>query len=107
MQFRDELITKKFPADSGFEATYRFTIEGEVPKPLCDRHRAARPVCDHVQRQAGDGRRRTQWWLDKSFGRIDIAAAAKMGENVVTIKATPFTIYHELDAGLRAGRLRA
>ena len=53
VQFRDELITKKFPPESGFEATYRFTIEGEVPKPLCHRHRAPRPVHDHLQRQAG------------------------------------------------------
>jgi len=36
------------------------------------------------------------WWLDKSFGRIDITAAAKPGENAVSIKAAPFTVYHEL-----------
>jgi hypothetical protein len=29
------------------------------------------------------------WWLDKAFGRIDIAKAAKIGQNVVTIKAHP------------------
>ena len=29
------------------------------------------------------------WWLDKAFGRIDIAQRAQTGENVVTIKAAP------------------
>jgi hypothetical protein len=37
------------------------------------------------------------WWLDKAFGRIDIASVAGAGENVVTIKASPFTMYHELE----------
>jgi hypothetical protein len=37
------------------------------------------------------------WWLDRAFGKIDITAAAQTGENAVTIKAQPFTIYHELE----------
>ena len=34
MQFRDEIIRHKFPAKSGFEATYHFTIDGPPPRPL-------------------------------------------------------------------------
>ena len=34
VQFKDELISKKFPPGSGFTATYRFNLEGAVPKPL-------------------------------------------------------------------------
>ena len=35
VQFHDELITKTFPADSGFSASYKFTIEQEnVPDDL-------------------------------------------------------------------------
>jgi hypothetical protein len=41
--------------------------------------------------------KRNDWWLDKAFGRIGIASAARIGENVVTIKASPFTMYHELE----------
>ena len=41
--------------------------------------------------------KRNNWWLDKAFGRIGIASAARTGENVVTIKASPFTMYHELE----------
>jgi hypothetical protein len=38
-----------------------------------------------------------QWWLDHAFGRIPVAATARTGENVVTIQAQPFTMYHELE----------
>ena len=58
VQFKDELIRKKFPPESGFEATYRFTIEGRVPKPLWIVIERPGPVHDHLQRQAG--RRRAQ-----------------------------------------------
>ena len=34
VQFKDELISKTFRPDSGFEATYRFTIEDRVPEQL-------------------------------------------------------------------------
>ena len=43
------------------------------------------------------------WWLDKAFGKIDITAAARSGENVVTLKAQPFTMFHELAAAYVLG----
>ena len=96
VQFRDELITKKFPTESGFEATYRFTIEGQVPKPLwivIERPDLYTIACNGKPVTAVPDR----WWLDKAFGKVDIAAAARVGENAVTIKASPMTIYHELE----------
>jgi hypothetical protein len=116
VQFQDELIKKTFGPDSGFEATYRFTIEGQVPKRLsivierpdlymitCNGKtvvsRASRPRSEGEtpSAQRGQDGRDTTWWLDKAFGRIDITEAAKVGENTVTIKASPFTIYHEIE----------
>ena len=38
-----------------------------------------------------------RWWLDKSFGRIELAAAARVGENAVTLHAAPITIWHEIE----------
>ncbi len=96
VQLRDQLITKEFPPESGFEATYRFTIEGDVPKPLSiviERPDLYTITCNGKPVAAAEG----QWWLDKSFGRIDITEAARPGENAVTIKASPFTIWHELE----------
>ncbi|HPC94837.1 MAG TPA: glycosyl hydrolase [Sedimentisphaerales bacterium] len=96
VQLRDQLITKTFPADSGFTASYRFVIETAVPRKLAiviERTDLYTITCNGkpVSAQPGD------WWLDKAFGRIDITQAAKVGENVVTVKAKPFTIYHELE----------
>jgi len=102
VQFRDELITKKFPPESGCAATYRFTIEGEVPKPLhvvIERPDLYAIACNGKDILPEKG----SWWLDKSFGRIDITAAAKTGANEVTIRAKPFTMYHELAAAYVLG----
>ncbi|MHC4283701.1 MAG: discoidin/SUN/FTP domain-containing protein [Planctomycetota bacterium] len=96
VQFRDELIKKKFPADSGFSATYRFTIEKQVPNELyivIERPDLYSINCNGKAVKAIKG----SWWLDKSFGKVNIKAAAKVGDNTVTIKASPFTIYHELE----------
>jgi len=95
VQFGNELISQKFPANSGFEASYKFTVQGQVPTNLAiviERPDLYAITCnDHLVTNAGN------WWLDKAFGRIPIAAAACVGENIVTIKAAPFTMFHELE----------
>ncbi|MDI9433269.1 MAG: glycosyl hydrolase [Planctomycetota bacterium] len=96
VQLRDQLITRTFPADSGFTASYKFTIEEAVPANLAivvERTDLYTITCNGKPVSAKPG----DWWLDKAFGRIDIARAAKVGENIVTIEAKPFTIYHELE----------
>ncbi len=96
VQFRDELITRTFPPDSGFEATYHFTIKDGVPTPLflvVERPDLYTIACNGKNVTAA----KDSWWLDKAFGKIDIRAAARTGENVVVLKASPFTINHELE----------
>lgn len=96
VQFQDELIKKKFPANSGFEASYRFTIESAVPRNLTiviERPDLYTITCNGKPVKAKKG----QWWLDKAFGKISLTREARVGENVVAIKATPFTILHELE----------
>jgi hypothetical protein len=102
VQFRDELISKKFPADSGFEAAYRFRIEKKVPKPLyivIERPDLYQITCNRKSVAASEG----SWWLDKAFGKVDITSAAKRGDNAVTIKASPMTMYHELESAYVLG----
>jgi len=102
VQFRDELIKKTFDPDSGFEATYKFTIREQRPKALCiviERPDLYTIACNGQTISA----KKNSWWLDKAFGRIDIAQVAKVGENRVTIKASPFTIYHELEPAYLLG----
>ena len=96
VQFRDELITKTFPQDSGFEVTYRFTIQERVPPALhivIERPDLYTITCNGqpITARAGD------WWLDRAFGRLDITAAARVGENAVTLQAAPLTMYHEVE----------
>jgi hypothetical protein len=96
VQYKDEFISKKFPANSGFEAAYYFTIVGNVPANLAvviERPDLYRIECNGKPVTEKKG----AWWLDKAFGRIPIAKYAQVGENVITLKATPFTIYHELE----------
>lgn len=102
VQFRDELIKKRFPAGSGFEATYRFVIAGKVPASLSiviERPDLYAITCNGRKVECRDG----AWWLDKAFGKIDLAAAARVGENSVTIKASPFTMQHELESAYLLG----
>lgn len=96
VQFGDELITKTFPDESGFSATYRFAIVDKVPEPLeivIERPDLYTIICNGKPVEAT----KDAWWLDKAFGCIDLSDVAKVGENTVTIKASPLTIWHELE----------
>jgi hypothetical protein len=96
VQFKDELIRKTFPPGSGFTASYKFTIGEAVPKDLAivvERPDLYAITCNGQKVKT----KRNDWWLDKAFGRIGIASAARVGENVVTITASPFTMFHELE----------
>lgn len=102
VQFRDELISRKFPADSGVRATYHFTLEGTLPKPLwivVERPDLYRVNCNGKPMVHEQG----QWWLDKAFGKIDISSAVREGANEVTLDARPMTIYHELQPAYLLG----
>jgi len=102
VQFKDELIRRQFPADSGFEATYTFTVEGPVPSDLAiviERADLYRVTCNGqlVTPNPKD------WWLDKAFHRLPIASLARTGINRVTLQARPFSLFHELEPAYLLG----
>jgi hypothetical protein len=102
VQFKEELIQKRLPPGSGVRATYRFHIEQQVPPGLSiviERPDLYVITCNGQPVTAAPG----AWWLDKAFGRIDLAQPARIGENTVTLSATPFTIYHELEPAYLLG----
>ena len=101
VQFKDEIIRTTFPATSGFEATYRFTIEKEVPRPLWIV--VERPDLYSISCNGQPVSPSGQWWLDRAFGRLDISRLARVGENTVTLRARPFTIYHETEPAYLLG----
>lgn len=105
VQFKDEIIKRKFDPDSGFEATYSFTIKDRIPKPIyvvIERPESYTITCNGKAVEAKSG----EWWLDKSFAKIDISSAAKKGENKITIKARPFSVYDEIAAVFILGDFR-
>jgi hypothetical protein len=102
VQFKDEMISKRFPTASGFEAIFRFTIESTVPKNLAiviERPDLYTITCNGQPVSA----KPNDWWLDRAFGRIGLGSAARVGENVVTLKASPFTMFHELEPAYLLG----
>jgi len=105
VQFRDELIKMRFAPDSGFEAAYRFHIEKRLPDQLwivIERSDLYDITCNGKTIAAGE----RAWWLDKSFGRIDITKFARLGENTIKIKASPLTVYHELEPAYVLGEFK-
>ncbi len=95
VQFHDTHLRRTFAPDSGFEASYRFTIAGEVPRALSavvERADLFTISCNGAPVALQPG----SWWLDRQFGRLDIAAAARTGENVLTLRARPFSVFHEI-----------
>jgi hypothetical protein len=102
VQFRDRLISKTFDAASYVEATYTFTIADTVPPSVnlvLERPDLYSVTCNSAAVWAEEGR----WWLDRSFGVIDIRPAVGVGKNTVTIKASPFSMFCELAAAYIIG----
>jgi len=98
VQYKTNILDKdKFPADSGFEATFRFLLGGGVPTASL-RAVVERP---HLYRVSINDRGieplKDQWWLDRAFGVYEIGPFVKSGENRITLKAEPFTIHTELE----------
>jgi hypothetical protein len=105
VQFKDELVTRTFPAGSGFVATYHFRVADAVPPDL-----TLVVECPELYTVACNGQTVTaakdQWWLDRAFGRIALGSIARVGDNTVTLRAGPFRIDHELEPAYLLGDFR-
>jgi hypothetical protein len=97
VQFQDEIIQKDhFPADSGFELRYPFTIgefetmpELQVVVERGDRYTVS--VNGHELQPEKD-----QWWLDRFFNVYPIKPEhLQAGRNVIATKAQPFSLHME------------
>jgi hypothetical protein len=96
VQFKDELIAHRIPPNDGFTASYHFNVNGTVPADLAvaiERTDLYEVSCNGKRLTATSG----EWWLDKAFQRINIAAAACSGDNVISLHATNFTMFHEIE----------
>jgi len=76
--------------------SYKFTVEEAIPGTLSlvvERPDLYAIACNGKPVTSA----KDAWWLDKSFGMISLAGTARLGENVVTLKARPFSIFHEIE----------
>jgi hypothetical protein len=91
-QFRRTLIDQKFPPDSGFRVTYRFTIESdalEVVRPslqlALERPWLYSITVNNTQIDIGNAER----WFDPNIRKVPIGATVEAGENRLELKARP------------------
>ena len=97
VQFRNELITKKFEDDSGFEIVYKF-VKSDAPvndlRFVTENPEMYEVFCNgqKIPRIPGD------WKFDRAFGVFDISKAVKTGTNEIKLIAEKSTIFCELTA---------
>ncbi len=95
VQFKDELISKRFDDESGFELIYQFKKSDDVVSDL--RFVVENPDMFEVYCNGQKIERiPNAWKFDRSFGVFDISRTAQSGENVIRLVAAKSTIFTEL-----------
>jgi hypothetical protein len=99
MQFKDRIISRDtFAKGTGFTATYRFTIgegidvkkfravveQGTLWKKITINGKTIQPV-------------KGKWWLDRSFGVLEIGNYLHAGENELALSIDPMSVYAEIE----------
>lgn len=97
VQFKDNLVRKTFPPQSGFKLTYRFNVAGTPPAGLRAVVESPSLYTITCNGQAVSTIPEA-WWFDKSFGVIEIGTEVRQGENTLELSASPFTMLHEIAA---------
>ncbi|MDO5309440.1 MAG: glycosyl hydrolase [Planctomycetia bacterium] len=95
VQFKDELITKKFDDESGFEVIYTFENTAErldKVNLVIESPDLYKVYCNNkpINRNAN------AWKFDRGFGVYDIADAVKTGANEIKLVAERATLFCEL-----------
>lgn len=99
VQFKDEIIRKdRFPADSGFELCYPFTIDGFEsipPLKLVIERGDFYTVSVNGKSIEPDP---DKWWLDRAFRVYTLKPEwLKKGKNLVSTTAVPFSLRMEAE----------
>ncbi len=97
VQFKRAVLDRNhFAKDSGFTATYRFSITGVVPSALRLAVESPWLYTITVNEKPVEFSRQSRF-LDPNLLSTDIRTLARAGENVVRIKASPFDVHMELE----------
>lgn len=100
VQFRDQLVSRTFDKNSGFESAYRFHIDEKYMKTAAGKEISAVVESAEKYEITCNGKpvspKEGEWFIDRSFGVIDINGCIQAGENTLTIKASPMNMYCEI-----------
>jgi hypothetical protein len=99
VQFKNAIVSRDtFSKGTGFSATYHFDIDNIV------NYKNFRAVVEQGNlwnKITVNGTtvkpQKNQWWLDRSFGVLEIGKYLKTGENSLTIKADPMSVFAEIE----------
>ncbi len=99
VQFKDQIIARDtFSAGTGFTATYHFYIDSRIH---FEKFRAVVEQKDLWKEIKVNGKLvkpvAGQWWLDRSFGVLEIGAHLKSGDNTLSITADPMSVFAEIE----------
>lgn len=100
VQYKTNILDlDKFAANSGFEATFWFTVVKSDFYDFSDlRAVVERPELFSVSINGREVKPTAgEWWLDKAFAVYAIGAHVVSGKNRLAVKARPFTINSELE----------
>jgi hypothetical protein len=98
VQFKTAILDRnRFPADSGFEAAFHFSVDAGVNR------RGMRAVVERppLWKVAVNGHSvsalKGEWWVDRDFGVYDIGPHVVNGANTITVTAQPMSVHAELE----------
>ena len=98
IQYKTTILDRnRFPADSGFEASFHFELDRGVNR------QGLRAVVERPElwQVAVNGKPVSPlpgaWYVDRAFGMYDISAHVVEGTNTIRLTARPFSVHHELE----------
>ncbi len=96
VQFRRNVLDRKFGEGTGFRATFRFTVQSAPPKDLWLAVESPGLYRVSLNGQPIDFSKATRW-LDPHLLSAPVAATAKTGVNEIVLEAAPFDPRMELE----------
>jgi hypothetical protein len=98
VQFKRNITDRDtFKVPTGFSATYHFPVKGKFDftsfKAVVERTNLWSIEVNGTPLKPGN----SDWWLDRSFGVINIGSLIKTGDNIITLTASPMKINAEVE----------
>ncbi|NLJ44719.1 MAG: hypothetical protein GX431_13755 [Bacteroidales bacterium] len=98
VQFRTRTVDRDtFGTNTGFSATYHFTIKNGFDfssmKAVIERPDLWQVTLNETEIRPSAG----EWWLDREFSVFHIGSLVRKGDNVITLKTSPFRVHAEVE----------